>query len=620
MIKALGERWTLRLIVITPLVSLAILTVVITSFYIDKMRLHFNANTEQFLAEHVAFEKREGEAYINDIDKLLTYTESNLESRVKMTLDVRMQLASRTANYLYDKYHKSISTKELKSRIKDALFNMRWKNTQNYVWITDYEGNNILSHTASLMKRNIIDLKDADGRAIILEEIQVARKYGEGYIQTRFREGDSLQLLKVVDFKHFNWFFGTGVHYDQIENEQKKAVIDLITKAPASESSYLLIYEGNDTIYASENSHDNISSSLIQSIASHRLESGWLALPQENSHLFLHQFKAYNWTIVYGFKKDHFKDVVEIERKKLETVFDKEVEFIVMASLVIAFLVGVLTFIVSRRIIKIIEEYRQELDEREVELRELNSSLEIRVEEAVSAKREKEKMLIQQSKMAAMGDMISMIAHQWRQPLNQMSYVLMNIESAYEYKEMTPQYMDTKVKEGTKLLEYMSHTIDDFKNFFKPDKARTQENVSEVVENSISLIKKSFDAHNIEVSTRYETQKSMMLYRNELIQVLLNLLSNAKDALVMADVEEPVIEVVVKEMSGHLVIEVCDNATGVPNNIIDKIFEPYFSTKNEKNGTGLGLYMTKTIVEEHLNGSILVKNRGVGACFSITLK
>ena len=267
-----------------------------------------------------------------------------------------------------------------------------------------------------------------------------------------------------------------------------------------------------------------------------------------------------------------------------------------------------------------IKVYTQKMIDLENALTTLNNSLHAKVERNVDEIRKKDEAMLQQARLAQMGELIAMIAHQWRQPLNQMSYVLMNIESAYEYKEMTPQYMDTKVKEGTKLLEYMSHTIDDFKNFFKPDKARTQENVSEVVENSISLIKKSFDAHNIEVSTRYETQKSMMLYRNELIQVLLNLLSNAKDALVMADVEEPVIEVVVKEMSGHLVIEVCDNATGVPNNIIDKIFEPYFSTKNEKNGTGLGLYMTKTIVEEHLNGSILVKNRGVGACFSITLK
>ena len=619
MIKTLGERWTLRLIVITPLVSLAILTVVITSFYIDKMRLHFNANTEQFLQEYVAFEKREGEAYVQDIKTLASYTDENLQSRVKGVLDLRLVLASRTANYIYDKYHNRISDKALKNRIQDALYNMRWQNSKNYVWITDYEGNNILSHTPSLMEKNIIDLTDADGRAIILEEIQVARKYGEGYIKTRFREGESEQLFKVVDFKHFNWYFGTGVHFDQIIQEQKDAILDLVAKAPGSDSSYLLIYEGNNTVYTSENSHNKMRSELIQKLKREITRSGWLELPQENTHLYLHHFKPYDWTIVYGFKKDYFKNVVERERQKLEAVFNKEVEFIILASLIIAFLVGVLTFIVSRRIIVIIQEYREELDTRESELRELNSSLELRVDEAVRSKREKEKMLIQQSKMAAMGDMISMIAHQWRQPLNQMSYVLMNIESSYEYKEMTPQYMDEKVKEGTKLLEYMSHTIDDFKNFFRPDKERTDENVSEVVANSIALIKKSFDAHEIEVITEYQCETNMMLYRNELIQVLLNLLSNAKDALVIAEVENAVVRVTVSEREEAVVIEVCDNAIGIDSDIIDKIFEPYFSTKNEKNGTGLGLYMTKTIVEEHLNGTIVVENIDPGVCFKIIL-
>ena len=619
MIKTLGERWTLRLIVITPLVSLAILTVVITSFYIDKMRLHFNANTEQFLQEYVAFEKREGEAYVQDIKTLASYTDENLQSRVKGVLDLRLVLASRTANYIYDKYHNRISDKALKNRIQDALYNMRWQNSKNYVWITDYEGNNILSHTPSLMEKNIIDLTDADGRAIILEEIQVARKYGEGYIKTRFREGESEQLFKVVDFKHFNWYFGTGVHFDQIIQEQKDAILDLVAKAPGSDSSYLLIYEGNNTVYTSENSHNKMHSELIQKLKREINRSGWLELPQENTHLYLHHFKPYDWTIVYGFKKDYFKNVVERERQKLEVVFNKEVEFIILASLIIAFLVGVLTFIVSRRIIVIIQEYREELDTRESELRELNSSLELRVDEAVRSKREKEKMLIQQSKMAAMGDMISMIAHQWRQPLNQMSYVLMNIESSYEYKEMTPQYMDEKVKEGTKLLEYMSHTIDDFKNFFRPDKERTDENVSEVVANSIALIKKSFDAHEIEVITEYQCETNMMLYRNELIQVLLNLLSNAKDALVIAEVENAVVRVTVSEREEAVVIEVCDNAIGIDSDIIDKIFEPYFSTKNEKNGTGLGLYMTKTIVEEHLNGTIVVENIDPGVCFKIIL-
>jgi len=619
-LRLMGERWTLRLIIITPLAALAILTVVITSFYIDKMNFYFKANAERYLAEYISGEKRQGEVFVRDINLLAQYTVNHLDDNTKQELDERLALAHKAAEIIYNKYHKKLSNRAIKERIIDALSAMTWHGEKNYIFVTDYEGNNIHSGSKDLIGKNLSSWTDADGRAIVLEEIQMARKHGEGYLETTFREETGLQTIKIKDFGHFNWFFGSGIHKRRALNEDKEELLKLITRAPKDRSGYVAIFENSKPIFISEEDENELSASMLTKMQAHLVdENGWIDLPQENAHIYIRYFEPFNWHFVYGFKKAYFDSMLQDQQQKVKDNFDEEVEFVVAASIIIALLVGILTFIVSRRIITIIREYKVELDVQEAELRELNYSLEERVREEVSAHREKEKMLIQQSKMAAMGDMISMIAHQWRQPLNQMSYVLMNIDSAYEFKELTPKYMDEKVKEGTKLLEYMSHTIDDFKNFFKPDKERSDEQVSEVLEHTISLVKKSLDSHKITLELNIESDARLMIYRNELLQVVLNLITNAKDALVMGEKSEPKICVSITEESKSVTISVCDNGGGVDETIQDKIFEPYFSTKGEKSGTGLGLYMAKTIVEGHLNGVISVTNQNGGACFTITL-
>jgi len=619
-LKTLRERWTLRLISITPLAAIAILTVVITSFYIDKLNYYFNENAKRYLDEYIIGEKAQGEEFVKDIEILANYDFEHLEESVKKELDERLLIAHKTATFIYSKYHGKLPEREIKERIIDALSSMTWYGMENYIWITDYEGNSILSGNRELQEKDIAAFSDADGRAVILEEIQIARKYGQGYLKTRFREGESYKMVKVVDFSQFGWLFGSAIHLDRAMKEKKKELLHLIETAPKDASGYIALFEDSKPIFISVKDEKELSSTLLAKMEQHLgKDKGWVELPQENAHIYISDLEPFDWHIVYGFRKAFFDSVLQDQQTRMKKEVDQEIRFVLYASIFIAMLVGILTFIVSRLIIRIIQRYKAALENREAELRQLNASLQEQVQDEVHAHREKEKMLIQQSKMAAMGDMISMIAHQWRQPLNQMSYVLMNIEAAYEYKELTPAYMNEKVKEGTKLLEYMSHTIDDFKNFFKPDKARTREQISEVVDHTVRLIEKSMESYEIVLEIEVRSDARLLVYRNELIQVLLNIISNAKDALVNSGVTDPKITISIYEEAGSVVILLCDNGGGVDEAIKEKIFDPYFSTKGAKSGTGLGLYMAKTIVEEHLNGEISVFNRPEGACFSLRL-
>ena len=240
---------------------------------------------------------------------------------------------------------------------------------------------------------------------------------------------------------------------------------------------------------------------------------------------------------------------------------------------------------------------------------------------------EQEEYLLQQSRMAQMGEMISMIAHQWRQPLSAISASSMSLRLDVELEKFDLKNEDQRndfqnsiVKTLERIDQYvqsLTTTINDFRNFYKPNKETTVSLLSDPVDKALSIIKASFDSSNIEIQVNYESTKKMNMYENEMMQVILNILKNAEDNFLEKNIQNPKINIHTKDNEDESILEVCDNGGGVPQDVIDKIFNPYFSTKSEKNGTGLGLYMSKTIVESHHKGDFFVENRGDGACFVI---
>ena len=232
-------------------------------------------------------------------------------------------------------------------------------------------------------------------------------------------------------------------------------------------------------------------------------------------------------------------------------------------------------------------------------------------------KLKQEKMLIQKSKMAAMGEMIGNIAHQWRQPLSQVSGLFFDIESAYDYKELNKKYLSNRVDEANDLLEYMSKTIDDFRNFFSPNSKKEDFLVIDAVTGAKNIVKPTLNYHKIEISISIDLDYKINGYKNEYSQAIVNIISNAKDILIDRKIKEPKINIYLdKNENSQLCIE--DNAGGVDKEIINKIFDPYFTTKYDY-GTGIGLYMTKLIIEEKMNGTISVQNSKNGAIFSIKI-
>jgi len=212
-----------------------------------------------------------------------------------------------------------------------------------------------------------------------------------------------------------------------------------------------------------------------------------------------------------------------------------------------------------------------------------------------------------------------MIAHQWRQPLNILSVLSQSIVFKYKLGQLDADKVDHFSKNSDKQIQQMSKTIDDFRNFFKPEKEKINFCINDTVIHSIDMLNPVFSSYDLIV--KYENRDK--LYSNgfpsELGQALVNIINNAKDALIENKIANKVIVVDLEQKDNKAIITIRDNAGGIPKDIVNNIFDPYFSTKEEKNGTGLGLYMTKLIIEEHMEGKITVENRDGGAEFTIVL-
>ncbi len=223
---------------------------------------------------------------------------------------------------------------------------------------------------------------------------------------------------------------------------------------------------------------------------------------------------------------------------------------------------------------------------------------------------EKENILIQQSKMAAMGEMLANIAHQWRQPLSVISTISTSLLHQKEMDiEINKEYEIKSLNKINKNTQYLSDTINDFKNFFNPNKNKNDFFIKEVCAKALLLSNADFKKLNIKVIENIQNAKIYGL-ENELIQVIMNILSNAKDALVDSNPKEKLVFInSIVDDNNQIIITIYDNAGGIEENIIDKIFEPYFTTKHKAQGTGIGLYMSNEIISKHMDGSITVSNK-----------
>lgn len=260
---------------------------------------------------------------------------------------------------------------------------------------------------------------------------------------------------------------------------------------------------------------------------------------------------------------------------------------------------------------------RRELLAKQTQLEDCNRSLEERVEQEVGSNLEKDSLMMRQAREAAMGEMIGNVAHQWKQPLNNLALNIQEMQYSHRDRPLTVEEMDQGAARSMELIRFMSHTIDDFRNFFSPQKLVLRFSLAGEVDRALAFVSSSYRGKGIALSKQIEEDSELNGSPNELTQVLMNILQNAADAFEEKNVDAPLVCISVTRQQGRALVAIRDNAGGIAPDMFERIFDAYVTSK--KNGTGIGLYMSRTIIERSFNGAITAVNVDGGAEFRILI-
>jgi signal transduction histidine kinase len=267
-----------------------------------------------------------------------------------------------------------------------------------------------------------------------------------------------------------------------------------------------------------------------------------------------------------------------------------------------------------------LKELNVQLLQKQSDLENLNVSLEKRIALEVEKSRGLDQIMALQARQAAIGEMMANVAHQWRQPLNVLSLAVYDLADAFEYDELDKSYMENAVGEMNRIIQEMSKTIDDFRSFYKPEKEKKGFRIASVIKNALFFMKPYFDKSNIIVRKDVLPEIMVFGYASQLEQVLINILKNALDALEEFDKGKR--QVFIKTYfvnESYCTIEIFNSGEPVAEEFVPRLFDPYFTTKPEGQGLGLGLYVAKTIVEMNMKGKINCENSPLGVKFAIEL-
>ena len=310
------------------------------------------------------------------------------------------------------------------------------------------------------------------------------------------------------------------------------------------------------------------------------------------------------------------QEVRDIIHEWISVRVEKDFDYVLLMQIVLFFLVVLLVSLYwVRKLLKEVGKRKKA----EQALKKFNDNLEKDISSKIQEIHYKDAMLRERTKLAAMGEMIGAIAHQWRRPLSTLHINIEMLEQDYMEGKIDKEFLDNYIEKNSDIIQFMSKTINDFQDFYKINKEKEFFDVMEKIESVLDLQISQLEQNGISLIKEGETF-TVFGYPSEFQQVILNLINNAKDALMENERKNAYIKIVVSREDDKGIIRISDNAGGIDGTMLSKIFEPYFTTKGQKEGIGLGLYISKMIIEKNMHGELSISNQGEGAEVLIRLK
>jgi two-component system, NtrC family, sensor kinase len=618
-----NEKYILNIIKYSPIFLVLIVSIITTQLFIYERNHSFTNDLKQ-IEEN--FYKENEDKVKEEVQKVYAFIKEekeNSEENLKNEIRSRVYEAHQMATNIYEKESAiddngiKYSKEHIFETIKSALGGIIYNNGRGYFFIDDENGTKLLQPLNEKIEGiNLSNYKDANGYQFVKKIITTIENKNETFdsyywYKTKDSTAPDQKISFYKYFEPFNVVIGTGEYVKDFENELKNKLLEKIRNIRFGEDGYIFMYdlEGNTlSHYKKEfigenriNEKNQEGRYLIKEIIDFAKEKdnrfmsytstiNPSKLVNNKSKIsYIKMFHDWNWIIGSGFYIKNLNDNIEKRKALLKESNKKAINYIIYLSLLITTFFVLISFYISKIVKDKFKSYKLEIE------KEIKNTL------------EKEKLLIQQSKMATMGEMIGNIAHQCKQPLSVISLSNGIIKLNREFKSFSEEEIKDAIKGIDNSVKNLSSTIDDFRNFFNPNKKEESFDIKDAFDKTFKLIDSQFKYNDIEVIKNIQSV-IIDTYENELLQTLINILKNAKDELIKKDVNEKKFIFIdaIKEDT-NLIIKIKDNAGGIPANILNRIFEPYFTTKENNGGTGIGLYMSKNIIE-HMGGTLSVSN------------